>query len=168
MTRLIFDHGRFGDFMVGRNDIKVHDSKNHGWNERSDKAMHYKGSDFEYRTWWHSYSLCRKDAAILVSCKIDQRRSIIKKDDHMIIMASVNRAGGVIAVQAAMQSISHGVSGHTDIIIDNHTDTGVRLKNAVHASIKEQLKGKSDDGYMYFSEIAHTNIQCLAASCVLR
>jgi hypothetical protein len=168
MTRLIFDHNRFGDFMVGRKDIKVHDSKNHGWNERDDKAMHYKGDDYEYRTWWHSFSQCRKDAAILVSCKIDQRRSILKKDDHMIIMASVNREGAVIAVQAAMQSIDHGTSGHTDIIINDHTDTGVRLKNAVHKSIDEQLGKKTDKGYRYFGEIAWTNIQCLAASCVLK
>jgi hypothetical protein len=167
MSNLIFDHNRFGDFMVGRKDVKVHDTKNHGWNERDDKAMHYSGGGFEYRTWWHTASTCRKDAAILVSCKIDQRRSIFKKDDHMVIMASVNRQGGVIAVQAALQSIDHSCHGHTDIIIDNHTDTGVRLRDAVHKSVKEQLGKKSDAGYMYLGEIAHTNIQCLAASCVL-
>ena len=168
MTRLIFDHNRFGDFMSGRTDIKVHDKKNHGWNERDNKAMHYKGSDFEFRTWWHSFSQCRKDAAILVSCKIDQRRNIITKDDHMIIMASLSREGGVIAVQAAMQSIDHKVSGHTEIIVDNHLDTGIRLRDAIHKSIDAQLGKKKDASYRYFGEIAHTNLQCIAASCILK
>ena len=139
MSRLIFDHARFGDFMIDRSDVKVGATGNHGWNERDDKAMHYSGGGFDYRTWWHSYSRCRKDAAILVSCKVDQRRSIHRKDDHMIIMASVNRAGHVIAVQAAMQSLVHRISGHTEIIVnDPKQDTSVRLKSAVKASIKDQ------------------------------
>ena len=170
MATLRFDHNRFGDLMIQRKDIKVHDTKKHGWNERDDQAMHYKGGDYEYRTWRHDVSLCRGGGAILVSCKIDQRRSDFHHDDHMILLASVAADTTTLTVQAALQSVHQGVTGQTDLVVHAAgVDTSVALKNAVTKAIDKMMneKGKKHDGgYSYLADIAYTNIQCLAASCV--
>lgn len=175
MSTLTFDADQFGKYMIGRSDLKFSNKSNNGWNARQDgknglhMAMEYKGSDYEYRTWRPQVSLCRQSAAILVSCKIDQIRWEGRKDDHMIILTSVNRSGGVITVQAAIQSLHHDKGGQTEIIVnDPKKDTSIRLKDAVHYTIDHDLGLKGDGGVYHLGEIALTNIQCLAASCGLR
>jgi hypothetical protein len=175
MSTLTFDADRFGKFMIERSDLKFSDKSNNGWNARNDSdahqhmAMEYKGGSYDYRTWRPQASLCRQGAAILVSCKVDQIRWEGRKDDHMVILTSVNRAGGVITVQAAIQSLHHDKGGQTEIIVnDPKKDTSVRLKDAVHYTIEHELDLKSDGGVYHLGEIAWTVIQCRAASCVLR
>lgn len=176
MSTFRFDYNRFGDLMLARSDIyfEKDDKKDHGWTQHDGMAMHYRPhahNDYYYRTWRHQVSLCRKSAAIMVSCKIDQRRDALRKDDHLILLASVARNTATLTVQAAAQSIPHGVSGQTEIIVHkDKVDTGDALKKAITACIDKMMKdaGKgSDGGYSYLAEIAKTNLQCLAASCVV-
>jgi len=177
MSTFHFDTNRFGDLMLGRSDIYFDkdDKKNHGWTQRDGMAMHYRPhahTDYYYRTWRHQVSLCRASAAILVSCKIDQRRSDVHKDDHLILLASVARDTTTLTVQAAAQSIHEGVSGQTEIIVHKKgVDTGDALKAAITRCIDKMMKDAhkgSDGGYSYMAEIAKTNLQCLAASCVVK
>ncbi len=172
MSALVFDAAQFGRYMTARSDLSFSDKSNNGWNARNDKdahqhmAMEYKGGGYEYRTWRPQVSLCRQSAALLLSCKIDQIRWKGRKDDHMVILTSINRSGGVITVQAAIQSLHHDKGGQTAIIVsDPKKDTSVRLKDAVHYTIDHDLGLKSDGGVYHLGEIALTNIQCLAASC---
>lgn len=181
MAKLQFDANRFGDLMLSRGDIFFEDGDkhDHGWTQRKSDgvgmAMHYRSSahhDYYYRTWRHDVSLCRAGTAILVSSKIDQRRSAVEHDDHLILLASVAYNTTTITVQAAMQSIWHKVSGQTDLIVhQDNVGTDIALENAVTACIdkmmKDANKGK-DGGYSFLATIAKINLQSLAASCVMK
>lgn len=177
MSKLTFDYYVFGDKMLARSDLHFEngDKSNHGWTQENKRAMHYgpkAHGDYYYRTWFQDLSLCRNGGAILVSCKIDQRRGDFKHDDHLVLLASVARDSTTITVQAAMQSIKRGVSGQTGIIVHKDgVDTSVAIRDAVTAGIDKMMKdnNKSPDGpYSYLATIAQINLQCLAAACVMK
>lgn len=170
-TKFSFSADGLGDAMNSDHELKlVRHSDHHGWNVNDNRAMEFGYKDYDFRLWRPDVSVCRNDAAILVSCKIDQRRSFPRKDDHVVMIASFNRERHIIAVQAGAESVHHGGSGHTDPVIAEHgpgrypdASTDEALANAFQAKLKEAMTkiNKGDDGMQKMCNATRHVLLCM-------
>ena len=172
MAQISFDHNAFGDAMHTESLIGLtsYSSSNHGWVATDGTyTMPFTLSGSNYVTWYQDTSRCRDDWAILASCKIDHKRS--GKDDHMVLIAVLNRDHHLVCAQASVQSIENDVSGVTDVyyaklaegqVPDGNTDMQVAndVSNGLVKLITDLLDGDDDDGFYDFRLVAYHNLMC--------
>lgn len=178
MGKFSFDADKFADALNASTNNSVHNaSDKHGWVERDGNAIHYKHTDYEYRTWRPDSSVCRNDGAIIISCKIDQRRSAVRKDDHVVLIGVFNREGHIIAAEAGAQSIPHGgKKGHTAPVIAKPTkkhpdstsdhDLADRFEKELKAVIDKI--SSSDSGLKHLVHVAKDNLLAMRKGVVFQ
>ncbi len=182
-----FDTSAFAQAMAESTLISLDHSKHDGWTldqDHNPSVLAYSHQDtnsghrWRYQTWCPDTSPCRMGAAVLVSCKIDQLRD--EKDDHIVLVVALNRAGDFVAGQASVQSIKHGGLGQTTIIVADSTDVTPdrtvannnfikNLSDALAAAIKTaEGEATSDAGLEYMRVIVDQNLHAILQGIKLK
>ena len=160
MPQLQFD---LDAFVAAMNKHSEFDTAKHGKISWSDKGGHateyYNRQGLAYRTWKPDTSLSRGGVALIVSSKIDQDRFSL--DDHLVLLASFNRACAYVTVQAGVQRKGHKSAGGAAIVAQAGVDVMAAFKHSVDAAIEEVLGKKADDGFEYMSSVAAANLDCM-------
>jgi len=159
MPQLQLDFDAFAAAMNKHSEFDTSHGKI-AWSDKGGHAMtYYNYSGLDYRTWKPDTSLARGGIALIVSSKIDQERFGL--DDHLVLLASFNRAGAYVAAQAGVQRKGHKSAGGAPIVAQSGIDFMAAFKNSVDAAIVEVLGKKGDGGFEYMSSIAAANLDCM-------
>ncbi len=160
MAKLVFDLDAFAAAMNSHIEFDTAKHGRIGWSDKGGHAMtYYNRQGLDYRTWKPDTSLGRGGLALVVSSKIDQPRA--GSDDHLVLLASFNRACGYVAVQAGVQRKAHKSVGGAPIVAQAGVDVLAAFKASVDASIEEILGKKADDGFEFMSSVAAANLDCM-------
>ncbi|MFN3851870.1 MAG: hypothetical protein ACK4NY_20700 [Spirosomataceae bacterium] len=164
---MTFNHSTFATALDGYSGISISKSW-YQWGGTTgslNTVMDYDKGDYGYRTWYQETSSMKENSGMLVSCKIDFKRTT--GDDHIIILTGFQATSNgpqMVFAQASVQF--HG--DEDDNIIGTPVTSG-DMGQGIYDTLNAQIQGKdfgggvdsTADGRHTLPDIARANINSI-------
>ena len=178
---MTFNHNTFATQLdntsgvtVGKDSSGNYEWDNMGWDNDLCTYLNYTKGDYGYRTWYQETSEFASNIGMVVSCKLDFKRTT--GDDHIILMVGFNNASGTPQIVYAQASVQFNGDDDDNIVSDKilassagsaANDIATGLYNSLHDQISTIDFGNIDDsteGRNELPEIAKINVLAMANS----